>query len=605
MASARQQEEALRLQVEALKYVQGVPPALISQIQASAESLDISLNDRFMRKLKAKLMSYLPPLRSTVEWKQHMVFTKLMHQEMENSKKELRNIFKLIAGVEGIYPEDLRETPLPDIKDTVEKIDYKTYGVNPFRYGDDGVLADKELLRYQGPYTWQSFTKTKVECGNVSASDPGKRKVIFSLTTLSLLEEMMNRGADFISMVKVVTDYFREQAPDIASRINSISEVGLREILSTIETCVDIPSEIKLIEKAIRNIYRDPSDNIKVCGDSFNAKQLLLFDLRSIQTHKMTEEERKDQESRVDHSTVEYCLELVSEETKNVILELKMKKNNRSTAFTLSDFYYEVTELERKNPSLRIKDRKTMKAAHAVLPIQINHAEAADEEEEEDEEEADSNYYGDQGDYYNEYDDNPDPEEFEDEYYENYEEEEEAQETPDGSSCFFIAPSQRGGGRGRASTRSQASRSRGRGRGRPRPRGQGQVRQVRGGQRPRGGPNRPNRGFNFPPPGRSGPSRPPGQQSKHCIRCGESSHGHSTCKKFAMYHSELCPLCPTLNPAKQGVYHPRALCPYNKDGGSNYRSPRARSPASWMAHGFDESGNYRTGTSIYVNRTKN
>jgi len=144
MASACQQEEALRLNVEAMKYIPGVPQTLISQIQASAESLDISLNDRFMRKLRAKLMSYLPPLRSTVEWKQHMVFTKTMHQDMENSKKELRNIFKMIAGVEGIYPEDLRATPLPDIKDTVEKIDYKTYRVNPFRYGDDGVLVDKE-----------------------------------------------------------------------------------------------------------------------------------------------------------------------------------------------------------------------------------------------------------------------------------------------------------------------------------------------------------------------------------------------------------------------------------------------------------------------------
>ena len=603
MTSARQQEEALRLNVEAFKYIEGIPQNLLNQIQATTESLEISLNDRFMRKLKAKLMSWLPPPRNTVQWKQHMMFTKSMHQEMENSKKEMRQIFKMIAGVEGIYPEDLREKALPDIKDTVEKVDYKTYGVDPFRYGNDGILADKELLKYQGPYTWQSFVKVKVECGNVSASDPGKRKVIFSLTTLALFEEMMSRGADFTAMIKIMTDFFREQLPDIASRINSIREVDMKTILSTIETCVDIPQEIKTIEKAIKNIYRDPTDGIKVCGDSYNAKQRLLYDLRCIKTHKVTEEDLKEQESRINHSTVEYCLELVSEETKNQILELKMKKNTRSTALTLSDFYYEVSELERKYPALRIKERKTMKSVHSVLPVQINHAEALNDEEEE---YIEPDYYGDQGDYYeeNEYDDYPEPEEFENEEYED-EEEEEAQETPDGSSCFFIAPS-RGGGRGRPNARSQASRSRGRGRGRPRPRGPGQVRQVRGGQGPRGGQNRPNRGNSNPVPGRSGPSRPPGQQSKHCIRCGESSHGHATCRKFAMYHSELCPLCPTLNPSKQGVYHPRALCPYNKDGGSNYRSPRARSPTSWTAHGFDETGRYRTGNSIYVNKqTKN
>lgn len=598
--SARQQEEALLLNVEAFKYVDSIPRNLLNQIQATTESLDISLNDRYMRKLRAKLMSWLPPPRSTVQWKQHMIFIKSMHQEMENSKKEMRQIFKMIAGVEGVYPEDLREKALPDIKDTVEKVDQKTFGVDPFRYGDDGVLAEKELLQYQGPYTWQSFVKVKVECGNISASDPGKRKVIFSLTTLALFDEMMSRGADWSAQVKIVTDFFREQAPDIASRINSIREVDLKTILSTIETCIDIPQEIKLIEKAIKNIYRDPHDNIKVCGDSFNAKQRLLYDLRSIQTHKVTEEDLREQESRINHSTVEYCLELVSEDTRNQILELKMKKSTRSAALTLSDFYYEVTELERKHPALRIKERKTMRSAHSVLPVQINHTEAL----EEDEEDVEPDYYEDQGDYYeeSEYDTCPEPEEFENEEYETYEEEEEeeAQETPDGSSCFFIAP--RGGGRGRPTARSQASRPRGRGRGRPRPRGSGQVRQIRGGQRPRGGQNRPLRGNVIPSPGRSGPSRPPGQQSKHCIRCGESSHGHATCRKFAMYHAELCPLCPTLNPAKQGVYHPRALCPYNKDGGSNYRSPRTRSPASWMAHGFDETGRYRTGQSIYVNK---
>ena len=43
-----------------------------------------------------------------------------------------------------------------------------------------------------------------------------------------------------------------------------------------------------------------------------------------------------------------------------------MKKSNKSTAITLSDFYYEVTELERKRPSLRIIERRYMRPSHSI-----------------------------------------------------------------------------------------------------------------------------------------------------------------------------------------------------------------------------------------------
>ena len=600
MASSRQQEDAMRLNVEMFKYIPGVPQNLINQIQAQTEGLDIALNERFIRKLRSSILSWLPPLRSVVGWRQHMATTKVIFQNHENQKKEFRQVFKKLAGdIEGVYPAGLREKALPEIKDTVEKENNKTFGIDPFRHGRDQILFEKELLQYQGPYTWASFAKVKVECGDVNASDPGKRKMIFSLTVMALLKEMKERGCTWDHMVKIYTDFFRECAPNIASRINSLQEADLKAILNTIEICVDIPAEVKMVEKAIKNIYREPQDSIKVPGDSFGAKQRLLYDLRAIQTQDRTEEEIKEQEARINQITVEFCLDLVSDEVRSIILEIKMRKGTRASVFTLSDFYYEVQELERKNPSYRLKDRKHIKSSHTALPVKVYHTEADYEEDDYDQDEQDNQT---QNDYYNYDEEYPEEQEQEDleedEYFD--EDDEETEEVPDSSGCFFT----RGAGRGRARGRGQVSRPRGRGRGRAQPRQQGQVRQVQG-QRPRGGPPNTRRNSNFPSQGRSGPSRPKGQSS-HCIRCGESSHTHSQCRKFALYYSEKCPLCPTLNPSKQPIFHPRALCPYTKNQDSNYRSPRNRSPASWLAHGFDETGRTRTGQSEYVkNPAKN
>ena len=593
--SARQAEEMLRLQSEALSYIPNVPKDLMRDVRHLADTLDVSLNDRFIKKVKSRIISYLPPLRSAVSWKQYMGMLKTKYEDFESQKKEFRNIFKLVAGVDGIYPDVLRPQAIPDIKDTIEKENNRSWGIDPFHHGAEGRLQDKELLQYTGPHTWVSFNKVKVECGGTSSSDPGKRKVIFSLTVLALLEELIDRGATLDSAVKVFTDFFREQAPDVASRINSLQEVDMKTILNTVETCADVPAEIKLIEKALKNIYRDPTDNIKICGDSFNAKQRLLTELRSFRIDKPSEEDIREEESRIAQVTVEMCLELVTEEVKNMMLEIKMRKGVRGTPMSLSDFYYEVTELERKNPQYRLKERRHQRSQHTVLPVQVHHTETQDEEDEDDQDEYDDQY---QEDSY--YEDEEDYQPEETEYDTGFDEDdEEAEETPDGSSCFFTVP--RGGGRGRPNRRGQASRPRGAGQGqrRPRPRGGGQVRQIRGGPRPRGGPRR---GFstNQSSQGRSGP-RPSGQ-STHCLRCGESSHRHNTCRKFALFHSEKCPLCPTLNPSKQAIFHPRALCPYVKNGESNYRSPRARSPAAWLAHGFDESGKYRVGSSEYIQK---
>lgn len=596
--SARQQEEMLRLQAEALSYSPNVPSNIMRDLRHLADNLDVSLNDRFLKKLKSRMMSYIPPLRSAVSWKQYLGMMKSKYEDFESQKKEFRNIFKLVAGVDGIYPDVLRPRAVPDIKDTVEKENNRSWGIDPFRHGREGLLQDKELLQYQGPHTWASFSKVKVECGGVSSSDPGKRKVIFSLTVLALFEELMDRGATLESAVKVFTDFFREQAPDVASRINSLQEVDMKTIINTVETCADIPAEIKLIEKAIKNIYRDPTDNIKICGDSFQAKQRLLTELRSFRIDKPSDEDVRDEESRINQVTVQMCLELVTEDVKSKMLEIKLRKGVRGTPLTLGDFYYEVTELERKYPQYRIKERKQQRSQHTVLPVQVHHTEIHDDENDDSEDGQDDQYPEDNSSYYED-EETYQPEETEYDTGFDDEEDEEAEETPDGSSCFFTVP--RGGGRGRPNRRGQASRPRGQGQGlrRPRQRGGGQVRQVRGGQRPRGG-SRPGASTN-PSQGRSGPTRPSGQ-STHCLRCGESSHRHNTCRKFALFHSEKCPLCPTLNPSKQPIFHPRALCPYVKNGESNYRSPRARSPAAWVAHGFDETGNYRVGNSEYIQK---
>ena len=53
-SSARQQEEMLRLQAEALSHIPGVPASLMRDVRQLADSLDVSQNDRFMKKLKSK-----------------------------------------------------------------------------------------------------------------------------------------------------------------------------------------------------------------------------------------------------------------------------------------------------------------------------------------------------------------------------------------------------------------------------------------------------------------------------------------------------------------------------------------------------------------------
>ena len=605
MSSSRQQEDTLRLVAESLSYIPGCPNELLNQIKSKAESFDTALCDRYMRKFITQLMSKLPPLHSAVSWKQNMVHTLSKFKEIENEKKELRLIFKMIAGVEGVYPSCLRERALPDIKDTVEKIDNKSFGVDPFRYSEDQVLLEKELLTYQGQCTWASFSKVKVECGNVDSADPAKRKMIFSLTSLQLLIEMQERGADPEQMVKIFTDFYKEAAPNVASRINSLQEADMKTILSTLETCIDIEAEISLIEKSLKNIYRDPLDNIKIPGDSFSAKQRMLFSLRSIQVQKETEEDIKERESRINTVTVEFCLELVSQEVRAQIMQIKFRKGARATPLTLQDFYAEVSEMERKNPLWRLKERKTMRAAHHLMPAQVFNAQI-DEEDEDNQEEEDEEYPEDLG-YYDEegnwieFEEDDYSHEDQDEYEEDSEVEPEP--TPDGSSCYFTSV-KRGAGRGQSFRRGQASRSRGRAAARtPARRGLRQVNQVRGGQKPRFSQGKP-RGTGYTAPGRSEPSRPSGQSSRatHCLRCGESSHMAGSCRKFSMYHSEKCPHCVSLNPSGQAIYHPRNLCPYIKDGSSNYRSPRARSPASWQAHGF-EVGKFAKQTGL--NKEKN
>lgn len=595
--SSRHQEDTLRLVAESLSYIPGCPNELLNQIKSKAESFDTALCDRYMRKFISQLMSRLPPSHSAISWKQNMVYTLSKFKEIENEKKELRAIFKTIAGVEGVYPSCLRECALPDIKDTVEKIDNKSWGVDPFRYSEDQILLEKELLIYQGQCTWAAFKKVIVECGNVDSTDPSKRKMIFSLTSLQLLIEMQERGVDLEQMVKIFTDFFKEAAPNVASRINSLQEADMKSILSILETCIDVEAEVFLIEKSLKNIYRDPLDNIKIPGDSFSAKQRMLFCLRSINVQKETEEDIKERESRINTVTVEFCLELVSQEVRAQIMQIKFRKGTRATPLTLQDFYAEVSEMERKNPLWRLKERKTMRAAHHLIPVQVfNIGEDAEDSQEQEDEDypEDLGYYDEEGNWI-EFEDNNYGDEDQDEYEEDPEVEPEP--TPDGSSCYFTA-ARRGAGRG------QASRPRGRAAARTSSRrGQRQVNQIRGGQKPRFGQDKP-RNAGYTAPGRSGPSRPEGQSSRatHCLRCGESSHVAGACRKFSMYHSERCPHCASLNPSGQAIYHPRNLCPYIKDGSSNYRSPRARSPASWQAHGFD-SGKFAKKSGF--NREKN
>ena len=134
----------------------------------------------------------------------------------------------------------------------------------------------------------------------------------------------------------------------------------------------------------------------------------------------------------------------------------------------------------------------------------------------------------------------------------------------------------------------------------PARRGQRQVNQVRGGQGARFGQDN-QRATGYTAPGKSGPSRSSSGQPRagNCFRCGESSHLAGSCRKFNMFHSERCPHCASLNPSGQAIFHPLNLCPYVKDGTSNYRSPRARSPVSWQTHGFDSKGKANKGKNWY------
>ena len=523
----------MRLNVEVMKYIPNVPQNLLNQVIAQTEGLDISLNDRFMRKIRSKIMSHLPPLRSVTTWRQHMATTKVIFQNHEYQKKEFRQIFKRLAGnIEGIYPAGLRERALPDIANTVERMDTKTYGVDPFRHGSGQILFEKELLQYQGPYTFASFARVKVECGDVNISNPEKRVMIFSLTTMALLEEMMERGCTWEHMVKIFSDFFRQMAPDVASRINSLQEVDLKTILNTLELMIDIPDEIKTVEKSIMNIYRDPQDSIKLPGDSFQAKQRLLYDLRAIQTAERSAEELEDQESRINHVTVEFCLELVSEEVKSAILEVKMRRGMRASTLSLADFYYEVGDLERKNPSFRIKDRKHMRRYHTCLPVKIYNTEAAANDQD----------------------------------YEEDDDYQDARDSPEADTEPGPGP--------KLDNKDIFKNTRRRRPGKP-------------GERP----HDEHGGIRFDHHAHRNNRNPPVEE--YCDYCGDSSHNSQGCLRYGPLVRSLCRnrVCIQINNGKP-LYHNEEICRYAKDSsGSGYVTPHNRgSPECHKRHGFKELG---------------
>ena len=535
----------------------------VEKLRLAAEASDKDVSNRGQERIHAALRNYRAPLINKAEWRTQLQERRIEMQQAETEKARIRSMWKTRTGNDSSHPRDLDASPIPDLKEITEKVDYKTYGLSPFVEAD-GRTQTKELLVYEGSLEWSSFAdRCTQEVGDYDPSFPEKKKMLLSLTLEELIKEAENRGASREQLGKIILSFLRKEVPDVAMKINSHTEVT-KECFKNLEGIVNIGAEITTVEKALTNVHRKPEEPSNIVGNNFQAKQKLLSRLRSSTDCGIS---RETTEAKIAEVTFMMMLEMISTPLKQYIINTGYRMHgNLHGDLSLRWLYKEIDKKESENPQWKITAPKYVQAkAVTVLPAEpsIFNVDGTDEAKEDD-------YGSDYDDPYDFDEESDDPDIVVDD------------ETGD---IFLVRG--RGKPRGRRNTRGSQRRPQN-------PSVRRRINQVSDSSRGRGrGQSQQRGGSGQPSQGRS-QTLP----SDRCIRCGSFSHRHRECRRYAAFWEKACPIClkrdnsfPLFHDPALCLWAPGAQVKSNESypqGYTGYKTPDRRSPTSSMRHGFSQ-----------------
>ena len=560
-------------------------------------------------KIQDLLKKYVAPMRNKQEFENEIENYKTQLLDEENTKEMLRSIFEEVTGSKANIPPELRKKTVVAAKKTVETLHGVVWGYNPF-------TNEKEKLEYQRKEEWADFKEKAVESVNIGE----KQVMIPSLTVEKMISQAEESGLSMKSLGRLARCFVEAALPAVAAKVNNIHDEDIGEIFNVIETAIDVEEEIRLVEKSIEGVKREPGKfDLADVVHNYLGKQLKLTQLRTGLSQREELMKRKIY-TAAEELAKQALYNMVSKEVQMHLLEdVQPRYVMTKQELTLEKLLKEATMAEKERPEWRIKTTLrppnkmygTVNASSAELGGNINQLDGQDDEDLDncDAETREEGIFE---------DDNG----FEDQYFEDEDGEirllsgvrrvqlrrsNRKSMSPETRRRNFSPSPYRG--KVTMVKRWERSRSRDRGRlggrrpGSPsKPRqggpGGGRGKPVWRRERERGRPGTSNRS-----PARKTPSRSPGR--KRCLRCNSENHLAAACPRYGKYCTVPCPIC-----KKEGIFpqfHPAAVCLRNSS--SNYKSPRGsrtNSPATKERYGFSNGFKKRGKSPISVaNKPKN
>ena len=501
---------------------QGVDNDTVTKLRGLADAASGDLTARGRIRIQTLLFNYRQPLFNKVSFKQYLLGRKEDFEFGETTKTRLRNMIESVTKSKSAHPPFLDACKCPDIRDTIEKVDFKTYGIDPF-VDISGRRPPKRLLVSDQEPEWKHFkNKCIVEVGDIENGATKNKKIILSLTIENVILECQERGYSIENVGRLLLDILKQVVPEMAGKINAHSEVT-KEIFKNLDSVIDLEREIKVVEESLNAVKRSVGEPIQLCGNNYESKQNILARLRSSGAN----DDIKEIRSKCSMVTFMQCLELVTPEVKNEILNVSLRKySSLGTSFDLNSLYREVNMLESKHPAWRIKtDMYCQSRGLSVLPavpagniFKIECDQSPEEEEDDDELNEDD--------------------EFE-------EEEPEKKPPPKPRQSRRMAP--------------------------------GPICHKRRKQRPQ-----------VSKKGEPVMDESSATLLGYCASCGDTEHETRRCHRYgAGFSHKVCIHCQDHN-MEYPLFHPSSLCRFNPDSG--YKSPDDRSPDSLFRYGFNKAG---------------
>ena len=563
-------------------------------------------------KIQDLLKKYVAPMRNKQEFENEIENYKTQLLDEENTKEMLRSIFEEVTGSKANIPPELRKKTVVAAKKTVETLHGVVWGYNPF-------TNEKEKLEYQKKEDWADFKEKATESVNIG----DKQVMIPSLTVEKMISQAEESGLSMKSLGRLARCFVEAALPAVASKVNNIHDEDIGEIFNVIETAIDVEEEIRLVERSIEGVKREPGKfDLADVVHNYLGKQLKLTQLRTGLTQREELMKRKIY-TAAEELAKQALYNMVSREVQMYLLEdVQPRYVMTKQELTLEKMIKEATMAEKERPEWRIKTTVrppvkmygTVNASSAELGGNINQLDGQNDDalDEDNREMREEGIFEDDNGY-------------EDQYFEDEEGEirmlsgvrrvqlrrSNRKSMSPGTKRRTFSPSpyrgkvtmikkwekSRSRDRSRNGSRQGGRRSGSPGRPRPGSSGGGRGKPVWRRERERRRP-----GVNSRSPAKKTPSRSPGR--KRCLRCNSENHLASSCPRYGKYCTVPCPICKS-----QGIFpqfHPAAVCLRNSS--SNYKSPssRSNSPATKEKYGFSNGFNKRGKSPVAIsNRTKN